>query len=119
MEIKARLSSWPKERESFVAQFDLPTDLEGLTKRFGPEVVAAKAVDSIVIDVQALIRRLLAKEGTKDAVTPEDILKKVADHMPSSNSAVRRSPQEKVQDLVGKMSPEEKKALLKQLREGS
>jgi superfamily II DNA/RNA helicase len=116
VQIQSRLSSWPKERAAHVVNFDMPNTLKELVEKFGEEVIAGKAIDSITIDVQALVRRALQKEGTKDAVTAEALQKKVDEFKPSSKTSVRRSPVEKVSDLVSKMTEEEKKALLAQLK---
>lgn len=118
MEIKSRLKDWPADRASVAVNYDMPETLEALVAKFGPEVVAAKAIDSIVIDIQANVRRLIKKEG-KDALTQEQIQQKITEYVPSAQARVSRSPQEKIGELVTKLSPEEKKALIKQLREGA
>lgn len=114
-QISSRLKDWPKEKASVVVNYDLPTTLDELVAKFGSEVVAAKAVDSIVIDIQANVRRMAKKEG-KDAMTQDQIQAKINDYKPSAQSAVRRPPAEKVADLVGKMSAEEKAELIRKLQ---
>lgn len=116
MEISARLKEWPESQPSVKVNYDLPEDLDGLVSKFGKDVVASKAVDSLVIDVQALVRRQLRAKDEKDR-TPEAIQAKVNEYVPSAGGAVRRSPQEKIEDLASKLSPEEKKALIASLRD--
>src|SRR5688572_1636236 len=117
--IKSRLKTWPADKPSFEVNYDMPDTLSGLVEKFGEEVVAAKCIDSLVIDIQANVRRALAKEGTTDAMTPEAIKQKISEFKPSTSTSVRRIPVEKIGDLLGKMSAEEKKALLKQLKEAA
>ncbi len=113
MEVTARLKDKPDS--AVTINYDLPTDLDALVANFGKEVVASKAIDSIVIDIQSNIRRLIRKGGAE--ATAEKIQEKLAQYKPSSVSTVRRTPQERMSDLLGKMSPDEQKALLKQLRD--
>ncbi len=116
MEISSRLKDWPKEKPSVTVNYDMPENLEGLVAKFGADVVAAKCIDSVVIDIQANVRRLIKKEGA-EALTQDQIQAKISEYKPSASTAVRRSPAEKVEDLAGKMTPEEKKALIAKLRE--
>lgn len=115
MKIASRLKDWPEDKPSVEVEYDIPATMDELTARFGADVVYAKAVDSIVIDVQALVRRSVKKEGT-DAMTPEQIQAAVTAYKPSASDRVKRSPTEKVQDLTQKMSAEEKKALIEKLK---
>lgn len=113
MQISSRLKEWPKEQASVTVEFDLPEDHAGLVAKFGEAVVASKAVDSLVIDVQANVRRLLR---AKEKYTPAQIQEKISAYKPSASNTVRRSPVEKMSDLVGKMTAEQKAELLKQLQ---
>jgi len=116
MEISSRLKEWPNDKPSVVVNFDLPEDHDGLVSKFGKEVVAANAVDSIVISVQALVRRMLKSKKPEDQ-TQAAIQAKVDAYVPSATSAVRRTPSEKIEDLAGKLSAEETQSLIKKLRE--
>ena len=114
--IKSRLKAWPADKPSVEVTYDLPDTLAGLVEKFGEQVVAAKCIDSVVIDIQANVRREIAKPDDKRP-TQEALQAKISAFKPSSSTATRRSPQEKVEDLASKMSPEEKKALIAKLRE--
>lgn len=116
MQIAARKKDWPADKPSITVEFDLPTTLQGMVEKFGEDVVRSKAEDSIVIDVQALIRRKLDAKEEKDR-TPEAIQAAVNEYKPSAGTRVTRSAAEKVEDLAGKMTAEEKKALIAKLRE--
>lgn len=117
MQISARKKDWPKDKPSVTLEYDMPTDLNGLVAKFGEEAVASNAIDSITISIQAGMRRILDKDSAK--TSDEQKQKEIADlvnYKPSGKSAVRRSPQEKIGDLVTKLSPEERAALIAQLK---
>lgn len=113
--IKSRLKTWPKEKESVAVTYNMPTTLDEARSMFGDEVVLSKCLDSVTIDIQANVRRMVVKEG-KDAMTPEQIQQKISQYKPSAQSAVRRTPTEKVGDLLGRMSAEEKALLVAKLQ---
>ena len=118
MQIKAKLKDSPTV---VTVDYNFPADLKGLTEKFGADVVYGKAMDSLVIDVQALVRRHM--KGSVDAKgvvktkpkTQAEIQDIVKAWIPGVG-AVRKSPAEKVGTLIAQMSPEEKKALLAQLK---
>jgi len=112
MEIKAKLKD---AAAGVVVTYDLPTDLKSLVAKFGEAVVAGKAVDSLVIDIQAFVRRHLKGSEKVAPKTQEEIQALVAAYTPGA-AAVRKTPVEKVGSLIASMTPEEKAALLKQLR---
>lgn len=93
-------------------QYDFGASMSETIALFGEQVVFNKAVDSLVIDCQALVRRAIRKGKTQ-----AEIQALVDAWKPSAASTVRKSATEKVGDLVGKMSAEEKAALLKSLKE--
>lgn len=117
MQISAKL----KDDPTVVAvNYDLPETLDKLVEKFGEAVVASNAIDSLVISVQALVRRhmrpILNKDGSvkQKAKTPQEIQAIVSAWRPGIGS-VRRSPVEKIGDLVAQMTPEQKAELLKTL----
>jgi len=118
MEIKSKLKD---DKEHTIVNYNFPSDLKGLTEKFGADVVFGKAMDSLVIDVQALVRRHLKGSTDKDGKvttkpkTQAEIQEIVKAWIPGVG-AVRKSPVEKVGTLIGQMSAEEKAALLKQLQ---
>lgn len=98
--------------------FNMPTDLAGLVAAFGETVVYSKAVDSVTIDVQALVRRHSKGTDKVPAKAHKEIQALVDAYKPGT-AAVRKSPVEKVGSLIAGMSAEEKAALLKQLKSGA
>lgn len=116
MKIAARKSDWPKERESVEIEYPMPETLEAAVAKFGDSVVYNKMVDSVTIDVQSNMRRILSNEKTTQE-QKDKALAELVDYVPTAASSVRRTPTEKVGDLVLRMSKEEKEALVKKLRE--
>lgn len=116
MQIAARKKDWPKEKASVTVEYPLPATFAELVTFLGEEVVYSKAVDSLVIDVQSNMRRIISNPKTSDE-QKATALAALVGYKPAAGSAVRRSPTEKVGDLVEKMSDDDKKALVKRLRD--
>ena len=93
------------------AQFNLPGDLAGLQKAYGDPVVYAHAKGSIIISLQAAMRRMI--EAGKSA---GDIQTAVAAFKPDVRTAVKQSAFEKATGAIKSLSAEERSNLLKQLQ---
>lgn len=91
--------------------YEFGANLQAQRTLFGDEVIFNRAHAALVIDLQALIRRMI-KADKKD---PE-IKDAVAKWKPDVKSVIRKSAAEKVTDLFGQLTPEQKKALLAQLK---
>lgn len=117
MEIKAKLKD---SNEVVAVQYDIPQDLDGLVAKFGADIVASNAIDSLVISVQALVRRHMrptvdkAGKVTSPAKSAAEIQAIVNAYKPGTGT-VRRTPVEKIGDLISQMTPEQKADLLKSL----
>lgn len=109
MKVSAKTKSKPTPVE---VQYDVPEKLAELEKRFGPEVVAAHASGSIVISLQAFMRRHIAKGST-----PAQIQEAVKTWKPDVRSAVKQSAFEKAASSIDKLSPTERTELLKKLQQ--
>lgn len=92
-------------------EVNIPEDLDGQVKLFGKDVVAAHAQGSLVISLQALMRRML--DAGK---TPADIQKAASEWKPDTKSTVRQSAFEKASSSLDKLTPEERKQLLSKLQ---
>lgn len=102
----------PKTKKSGTYKFNCPEDLQGLVKQFGDKVVANHAIAALKVAVQGIARGMLGA-GKSNA----EIQKAVGEYKPGLR--VRgKSPQEKIAEQFGKMDPETKKALLRQLAGG-
>lgn len=97
-----------KEKQVVSADYDLPEDLNGLTKRFTADVVAKQARSSMVVSLQGFIRGL-----SNSGKSAKEIQAAVNDWMPSSRQP-GKSRAEKAQELFGQLSDEEKAAFLAQ-----
>jgi len=92
-------------------QYDMPADLDGLVKKFKKEVVANHAIAALKVAIQGVVRNALTAEPRK---TDKEIQAEVAAYIPGVR-ARGKSPQEKIADGFAKLTPEQKRALLKQL----
>lgn len=114
--VEAKLSTSDRV---FSVEYDFGDTIESAIEKFGAETVFTKFKQASIIDLQALIRRHLTpteKDGVKTEMTNDEILSEIADWVPGSKTVVRKSPLEKAKEQLGKLSDEEKKALLAQLQ---
>jgi hypothetical protein len=92
--------------------YDIPENLAGLTSKFGQDVVAAHANGSIVISLQAFMRRHIEKSDFS--------LQKLQDAVkvwkPDVRSVVRMSAFDRAAGSIDKLSPQERAELLKRLQ---
>ena len=86
------------------------TDLNGLAKNFTEAVVVAHAKSSMTVALQGLIRGLIKQEKSQ-----AEIQKAISEWKPGMRTP-GKSRMEKAEDLVGKMTDEEKRDLLKKLQ---
>lgn len=108
MKISAKTKENPTPVE---VEFDLPEG-QALIDKYGVELVTSKAHGALVIDIQAVMRRHI--EAGKSA---EEIQKAVDEWQPGVRGPVtKQSPFEKALGALGKLSEEEKAALLAKLK---
>lgn len=91
--------------------YDVPEKLEDLRKKFGDEVVAAHASGSIVISLQAFMRRHIEKAD----FDPKKLQEAVKTWKPDVRSVVKQSAFEKATSSIDKLSDQERAELLKRL----
>lgn len=92
-------------------QFNLPATLPEMVKAYGESVVQAHAKGSIIISLQALMRRML--EAGK---SQPDIQKAVNEWKPDTKTVVKQSAFEKATGAIKSLSAEERAKLLKELQ---
>lgn len=94
-------------------RYDFGSNLDEAVEKFGEAVVYGVFLDQATIRLQAMLRRCIA-----DEVADKEIAAKVEAWKMTVGGRERKSAAEKVNDLLGKMSPEQKAELLKSLRTG-
>ena len=101
---------------------NIPATLAEKVKLFGEDVVNASAEDSLIINVQALVRRMIApktdKSGkvTAQGKTAAEVQAAVTAWKPDVRTLVRQSAFEKASSSLDKLTPDERKALLAKLQ---
>lgn len=110
MEVTARVE---KTGATAKVNYDFGDTLGAMVGLFGEDVVFRNAQKSLVIELQSRLRRQLNGEKPKSA---EEIRADTSAWKPGVSSTVRKSASEKAKDAIGKLSPEEKKTLLRELR---
>jgi len=99
--------------KSATATYDFGANLDEAVEKFTENVVFGVFIDQAVIRLQALLRRAI-----EDELTQKEIDEKVAAWQMTVGGRERKSAAEKVNDLLGKMTDEQRKALLASLRGG-
>ena len=103
--------------------YDFGDNLAEAEEKFGEDVVYKQFVASATIDLQSKMRSLMVdatdKDGniTRPAMSQEEIQAEVANWKPGKKEIVRKSPKDKLKDLLAQMSPEDRAALLAQAAE--
>lgn len=88
---------------SVAVQFPMPETFDEGVKAWGQEVVFTKARQSIVIDLQAMVRRLLGKSKTQAEIQAE-----VDKWKPGvAGEVVRKTAAERVKEDLQKLTPEQ------------
>lgn len=105
---------------SVTVQYNFGADLDDAVERFGGDVVFGMFKDAATIALQAKLRRAITasvvpnKAGQVTAL-PDDPQDLVGEWKPAVGGGPRKSASEKVASLVGKLSPEERAALIAKL----
>ena len=108
VKISARTKAHPEPVE---VEYDLPDGLQAKITKYGEDVVDNHCEDSMVISIQALMRRLIEK-GSSHA----DIQKAVTEWSPSVRNVIRQTAFEKASTSLDKLTPEERRQLLQKLQ---
>jgi len=110
------------ERKPVEAEVNIPETLAEKVKLFGEEVVNGASEDALIINVQALMRRMMvpkfdkAGKKTSEASSEAEIQKAVAAWKPDVRTVVRQTAFEKASSSLEKLTPDERKALLASLQ---
>lgn len=110
------------ERKPVSVDVNIPETMKELVATFGEDVVAGAAIDALVINVQALMRRMMVpkfdKAGKKigEASTQAEIEAAVKAWKPDVRTVVRQTAFEKASSSLDKLTADERKALLAKLQ---
>lgn len=92
-------------------EWECPTDLDGLIKKWGAEVVANNAISSMRVSVQGIMRTAMSGEPPK---SDKEIQTIVSKYKPGLR--VRgKTPQEKIAEQFAKMSEADKRSIIQRL----
>lgn len=106
----SKISAKRKNGKPIAVDFDFGKDLDEMTEKFGENIVYNHAKGSLTVALQGFMRGQIDQEKTE---------KEVAAAVKIWKPGVRRqgkSPIDKMRDQLGKMSAEERAALLKEMR---
>ncbi len=115
MEVKAKAKQKDGTERLVTVEYDFGENLDEMLDRFSSEVVYGQALDSLVISVQAMIRRHASGTDKAPPKSDEEIQKIVSAWRPGVG-ATRKSATEKAADAIRALTPEQRAALLAELR---
>jgi len=109
MEIKFKSKDHPEVKS---VTYGMPESLNDLVAKFGEQVVADAAVNNFTIALQAILRRNIAETS--------EFLQNLADQWEPNQRTpgTKKSAIDKATTAISKLTPEERAALLEQLRAG-
>jgi hypothetical protein len=103
-----------KDGDPITVQYDYGDNLDEAKSKFGEEAVYNRYRASMVIDLQGYIRSMLRKDPP---ATEDEIHAAVAEWDPKTRSTVRRSPAERIHELMARLTEDEKADILAQIAE--
>lgn len=89
-------------------EYDFGDDLKALVDKFSEEVVYSRAKASLIIDLQAAIRRAIQAKRSK-----KEIQQMVSEWVPGVKQPAK-SPADRLKDMLAGKTKEEKLAILKE-----
>lgn len=95
--------------------FDFGDNLEQAVEKFGAEAVFNSFKADARVGLQAKVRALLKatmEDSEELKYTDEEIVEKAAEYVPGAKTRTSSDPLAKLQALLGKLTPEQKAALL-------
>lgn len=95
--------------QDFTVKVDLPDSIQEATQRYGEELVYNRFMASLVIDLQSAMRTQIRKEEFTEAKLQAHI-----DEWKPKLKARGKSVPEKISDMLAKLTPEEREAVLAQ-----
>ncbi len=95
--------------EPFTVTHDLPENIDKAVEQYGHDVVFSRFRASLVIDLQSFMRSQIKHDKSVDEVQA------LVDAWVPGTKKAGKSPAEKISDLFGKLTEEERSALLSEL----
>lgn len=105
-----KVSAKRKDGPSVEVEYDFGDNLKAMVEKFGEDIIFQHAKGSLVVALQGWLRSLLDREKT-----PADIQKEVKDWKPGQRRQ-GKTPKEKATEALAALSPEERAAVLKQMK---
>lgn len=103
MKIEAKLT----DSEPVSVEYDFGDTLAEAVEKFGEEVVFTRYKAAAVIDLQALMRNMIRAQKSED-----EIREAVSEWKPGVRQLKGKSKEERARELLGKLSAEERAAIL-------
>lgn len=91
-------------------EIEIPDTIQAMVEAWSEETVYSHVKGSIIVAVQGFMRGQLDR-----GKSPEEVTKSTQEWKPGQRKP-GKSPQEKFRDLFGKLSPQERASMLKELR---
>lgn len=109
IKVEAKLT----DGEPVAVDYDFGDNLAQAVELFGEEVVFTRYKAAAVIDLQALMRNMIRAQKTED-----EIGEAVSEWKPGVRQLKGKSKEERARELLGKLSAEERAAILAEFAQG-
>ena len=112
-EVKAKVTTGARAGEPFTVTVSWPENLQEAVDAWGDEAVFSRATAAFVIDLQSFMR----SEIQADDFSADQLQERAAAGKPGTRSR-GKSRAEKIENLLGKLTGEERSALLQRYVDG-
>jgi len=109
-DVSAKVKTGDRADKLYTVKYNIPDTLEEAVAALGDEVVYSRFKQSLVIDLQSFMRTQIKK----DDATLDSIQEAVSEWSPGVRAAAKPLS-EKIEELLQRMSPEERTAFLEEI----
>lgn len=114
MEISATVSG--DDAPVVTCEYDFGASPEETLKKFGADLTVKRAIAGWVVDLQGRLRTYINKCLKDNKKVDQKEVDKIASEWEPTAGPQRKSKEDKVKALIGEMTPEQKAALLADLK---
>lgn len=109
-EVQAQVKSGDRANEVFTVKYEMPTTIDEAREMWGDEVVFSQLMGAVVISLQSYMRQQIQK----DNATADSVQEACSTWTPKRGRGPARPISERAEELLKKMDPETREALLRE-----
>lgn len=108
--VQAKVKSGDRAGEIFAIEYEMPGTIDEARQKWGDDVAFSQLKAAVVISLQSFMRQQIQKDGA----TTDSVQAACQEWSPSKGRGPARPISERAQELLGRMSIEERQALLEE-----